>query len=235
MMLEEAGVDVLGLRGAPLPRLLETLHRAVTAEAPGEVTSAIAELAVDATVRLVRRGSRSELLEGTEALARVLGGPRGATARAQNAGAYDTLSGLLPVLSAAASPAGRDGSSLVLRSWSGKARRALEQIASTSHGVIARGELRRRLDLSESHLSHMLSDLEEASLLERIAVPGRRSVEVHITSTGLELVAAKPSRSNPARTPRLREVCPVAGELGRRAEADRRMGARAGLRRLAGT
>jgi DNA-binding MarR family transcriptional regulator len=213
----EADVDVLALRDAPLPRLVEVVDRLVADGADGGVLTALVDLAIDEAVRLVRRGSRSDLLTSASALARFLAGPGGRKAQARTPGAHDTLCGLLPVLTAASSPASGDGDSLVLRSWSGKAQAALEQIAAAG-GVLPRIDLRRQLGISESHLSHLLSDLEDASLVERVGAPGRRSVEVHLAPKGRELASARPSRPTPVQ--RLRTVCPVAsGDLRSRLEA----------------
>jgi hypothetical protein len=169
----EHTVDLLRLRNGTLPKLLVALERLLEMGSPAASLGAVSELAVDETVRLVRYGSRSDLLAGGDTLATFLGGPRGARVKTGAPGAYDTLSGLLPVLSAASSPAGRGGEALVLRSWSGKALAALAAVARA--GSMPRAELRDDLRVSQSHLSHMLKDLEAAQLLELLLRSSRLS------------------------------------------------------------
>jgi DNA-binding MarR family transcriptional regulator len=217
-MMLEADVDLLSLRAAALPALIDTLERLVTDHAGAAVLNAVAELAVDETVRLVRSGSRSEVIAGGKALSGFLASKLAQAAQDGAPGAHDTLNGLLPVLTAAASPASKDGGALVLRSWSGKAREALEHIASTPKGVLGRAELRTRLAVSESYLSHLLADLEAAHLVERISAQGARTVEVHLAPQGREFVTPPPAR--PVTAQRLRKVARVrACELTRRLDA----------------
>ncbi len=225
-MIERA-VDLLRLRNATLPRLLDALEQLLEMGSPAASLGVVCELAVDEAVRLVRAGSRTDLLVVGDALATFLGGPRGANVKRGAPGAYDTLSGLLPVLSAASSPASRGGEALVLRSWSGKAQAALAAVART--GSMPRAELREGLRVSQSHLSHMLKDLEAAHLVERVGGPGRRSVDVRITAKGRQLVFEQvpppPPPPQPLAPAAQRRVRRARGNYARCGDAGRRLDA----------
>jgi len=185
--------DVLRLGTAPLEQLLDVLCELAAGGQQIDAMAVVADLAVDESIRLVRRGSRSEIVAAASALSHVLGGPRGRSIQAVAPGSHDTVAGLLPVLDAASSAAGRDGDALVLRSWNGKAREAVKLIAQTPERRLARAELRRRLDVSESYLSHLLADLEAASLVERIGAPGQRGVDIHLAGRGLAFAGSQPT------------------------------------------
>lgn len=182
--------DLFALRTAPLARLLEALDE-LAAHAAGErgrqAIAVVADLALDESVRLIRRASRGEVVDAGEALARWCSGPRGRAVEAADPGSHAIVAGLMFVLAAAAAPDGKGGDVLVLRSWNGKAREAVELVAAAPDHTLARAELRRRLDVSESYLSHLLADLEAAGLVERIGVPGGRGVDVHLGGKGFAL------------------------------------------------
>jgi DNA-binding MarR family transcriptional regulator len=63
----------------------------------------------------------------------------------------------------------------------------LELLASEGKPV-QRSEIRRRLDLGEAQLSHLLSDLEEAELVRRIKPAKGREVLVELGPAGREVV-----------------------------------------------
>jgi hypothetical protein len=178
------GVDILGLRGASLERLLDVMGAQDLAGQSWPALAVLAEMAVDEAVRLVRQGTRMEILEAGDALAGHLRieGKFLPTAP----GARDTLKGLLPVLTAAASPSSLGGEGMVLRSWDGKAMRALTIIAASPAGSLTGAVLCGRLGMAALPFGQMISDLEEASLLERIkSSPGDRSGPL-LTSKGRE-------------------------------------------------
>jgi DNA-binding MarR family transcriptional regulator len=179
----ESTVDLLALRAAPLDELVETLARLARRDGARAEIEGVSELSIDETVRLIREGAAAEIGAAGVALSGFLGGPLGRRVRELSIGAYDRLSGLVPVLSAAASTSSKGGDGLVLRSWKGNAEVVLAKLREAG-GSAERAALREALDVSESYLSHLLTDLEGASLVERIRVPGRRGVSVHLTGEG---------------------------------------------------
>lgn len=79
------------------------------------------------------------------------------------------------------------------RSHKGRWRRVLELLAAAG-GTMRRAVLKERLDaLSESHLSHLLRDLEEAEMIVRRRPERSREVLVELRSAGREIVAARVS------------------------------------------
>jgi DNA-binding transcriptional ArsR family regulator len=183
----ETPIDLLGLRDAPLPALLETAATVADAGGPSAALTGLSDLCVAETVRLLRDASTTEVGEASSALRRFLAAPSGRAARVLAAGAHDRLSGLLPLLTAASSPSSKGGQQAVRRAWNGKADEALAKLAAAG-GQLARADLRRQLNVSESYVSHLLTDLEAARLVERISEAGRKSVTVYLTAEGREAV-----------------------------------------------
>jgi DNA-binding MarR family transcriptional regulator len=182
----ELPVDLLALRDAPLSDLVAAIARVADAGGPADALDGLSEISVDEVVRLVRAGDATEMVEGGRTLTRFLGSPRGRAACELAPAAHERLAGLVSVLTAAISPSSKGGDALVLRSWNGKAEEALGCLAAR-HGAMPRAELRGELNVSESYISHLLRDLEGAGLVERIGIPGRRGVEVHLTAEGRDL------------------------------------------------
>jgi hypothetical protein len=184
-----AEVDLLDLRGADLDGILQAVDALAGASgptSPGRLAIAV-ELAVDELVRLVRQADLAELRAATATLQRYVSGPRGTALEAVAPDALDQLDGLLPVLAAAASPSSRAGADMVLRSWDGRPREVVEHLAAVTGHRLPRARLREQLGISESHLSHLLADLEAAGLAERVRTPGRRAVDVVLGPVGLRM------------------------------------------------
>jgi len=193
-MMMDSQVDLLSLRDASLPRLLEALDQLATQDRAGKRQSLgiIADLAVDEVVRLVRKGSRSDLLSGGGALVSFLAGPRGRVVRDVAPGVYDTLSGILPVLTAASSPASKGGEELVLRTWGESAQEALVILADAPGGVLPCEDLGQQVGIEPPRLPRLLADLEGACLIERMVPYKGLDADVHLTAKGrnVSLVAA---------------------------------------------
>jgi DNA-binding MarR family transcriptional regulator len=186
--------DLLELRAASLSQLLAAIDGLVpnaADERHRQAMSVVAEMAIDESVRLIRRAPRAEIVDASSALSRWCSGPAGQAAEAVDPGTHGALAGLMAVLTAAAAPDGKDGDALVLRSWNGNARKVVELVAAAPDSVLARADLRSVLHVSESYLSHLLSDLEAASLVERVLTPGRRGIDVQLGGRGHALVRAQ--------------------------------------------
>jgi DNA-binding transcriptional ArsR family regulator len=155
------------------------VHDAARTDAPRERGrfAQLGRLIVAEAVRLIRLGGTSEIAEQAALLTREATGNRGQRLRSAGAPAFDSVNAAALVLTAAALPSGRGGELAVFRGWNGKARAVAARVASSTQGYVARSDLRDSLGLSESHLSHILSDLEEAGLVLRIR--HGREVRVH--------------------------------------------------------
>ena len=98
---------------------------------------------------------------------------------------FGGLSAIARLLSAAAERADPAAVESILRNHKDRGQRVLGVIASRRE-PIPRALLRRQLGMSESHLSHVLRELEEADLVVRY--PSGRQVMVDLAATGREVV-----------------------------------------------
>jgi hypothetical protein len=174
--------DLLGLAMAPMRERVSALQiEWGRAEEPGLLPSRavqIAGLVVGETVRLIRLGDRSEVTGAARELSKLVARhtPEAATHHPES---YRLAAGASVVLGAAGSPSSGGAEFAVLRSWKGKAKQAVELLNGAHGRALARSELRAALgDLTESHLSHLLADLESAGLALRIKEG--RTVTVHL-------------------------------------------------------
>jgi DNA-binding MarR family transcriptional regulator len=127
---------------------------------------AAGELLEDRVIHLLREGSLEEIGEEVTSLLRFLeGGPGAAWAKTapERHGAWTTLGRLL---AEAAEKRDEGAIQTVLRSHKGKGRQVLEILARRGQPT-PRGEILRELGIEESHLSHLLYDLEQADLIRR--------------------------------------------------------------------
>jgi DNA-binding transcriptional ArsR family regulator len=179
--------DLFSLALAPMSARVRALEFAWDQpEKPGPLPSRtvqIAGLIVAETVRLIRLGGRPELTEGALELAQLMARPGIEEIAVAHPESHRLAGGSSVVLGVASAPSSGGGELAMLRSWNGKAREAVE-LLSRAHGrALARSELRSELgDLTESHLSHLLSDLESSGLALRIREG--KTVTVHLGPTG---------------------------------------------------
>jgi hypothetical protein len=175
--------DLLTLARAPLARrlgALESVWSELDPEGPLPARPVqISGLIVAETIRLIRQGTTLELADSSLAVARALNRPEGRTLPQRHPEAYRLISGAAVALAAAAAPSSPAAGRAVLRSWNGKAEEAVRILTQTPGHSLARAELRARLgEPAESHLSHLLGDLEAAGLVGRIREG--RNVTVHL-------------------------------------------------------
>ena len=183
--------DLLALRGSPLSSLVAALRDEVGRDDVVSATVAgLVELAVDETVRQVRQAPQAELAAALDGLRRFLAAQEGRRLASVAPAPAATLAGLQAVLTASATPDSRGGADLVRRSWGGHADQILRALAEAPEHHLPRSRLRTMLELEQSHLSHILRDLEAAQLVERIPVTGSRTVDVHLGRVGRELASA---------------------------------------------
>ncbi len=143
----------------------------------------IAGLIIAETVRLIRVGGRAELAEGALELTQLVVRPDSETLAVDHPESFRLASGASVVLGVANAPSSGGGELAVLRSWNGRAREAVELLNQAHGKAIPRSELRQALgDLTESHLSHLLADLEASGLAVRIREG--KTVVVHLGPTG---------------------------------------------------
>lgn len=178
--------DVLSLLPASMPELVAAID--LDRDNPSESTAVparvlqIANLIASEGVRLIRLGTRSELTQAAVALATLLAGHSGERLSKEQPRAHRIVSGISIALKAAAAPSSSAAELAVLRSWGGNASAAVAELRRASEHRMRRAELRQTLGVNESYLSHMLSDLEAASLIARTREG--REVMVYLGATG---------------------------------------------------
>lgn len=178
-------LDLSGYRDAPPEEVVPLLDR-VAGEPEEWALSALTSLLRNRTLRLLRQGSQQDALEealmlngflATEAAERLR------QARPEIVGGWSTLGELL---SGAARSTGRAAVPALL---SGTRGREILELLASEHRPVLRSEVKRRLQLtSESHLSHLLRDLEEADLVVRYRPEGSKEVVVELGPVGREVV-----------------------------------------------
>jgi DNA-binding transcriptional ArsR family regulator len=158
--------DLTAFVDAPMAEIVPALQAAVRDAGPPSLEQAGA-LIRDRTLDLLREGSRGQILDEGLALDRFLSSPEG-RALARNAPeVFGAWSGLAALLAEAARRSDRPAVESILRSHKGYGQTILEILAARG-APVSRSEIRERLGLSESHLSHVLRDLDEADLIARV-------------------------------------------------------------------
>lgn len=142
-------------------------------------------LVLHRALRLLRVESRETLLKEGMALDGFLYSAAGSAIKTAQPDVYWGWIGISGLLGEAARRSDRAAVDSILASHAGRGRDMLELLAE--HGApVPRSEIRDRLKLSESHLSHLLRDLAEADLIER--AKAGREVAVALGPVGREVV-----------------------------------------------
>ncbi len=173
-------------RDAPPSEVADLLERAAT-EPQEEALSALSALLMNRTLRLLRQGSRQEILEESLMLNRFLAIDAGDRLRRARLDVSSRWAALGELLSGAARSTSRAAVPSILKSTRGRGQEILELLAGEGRPV-PRSEVKRRLGLAESHLSHLLRDLEGANLVVRYRPEGGKEVLVALGPAGEEVV-----------------------------------------------
>lgn len=148
--------------------------------------SQLATLLGHRTLFLLREASKDQLLQEAMALDKALAAPAGPALRERSPEAFGAAQELADLLGEAIRRRDRAAVPSILSSRQGHGRKVLERLASAGQPVL-RSEFRGQLGLSESHLSHLLRELEEADLIRRSRTQGREVV-VELGPVGREVV-----------------------------------------------
>lgn len=187
---EDGARDLLSLAVAPMSDLLAALDTEARSAPVREQDRRrmpsralqISHLVVAETVRLIRVGTRPELSAAAVATTGMLARASGQRLADHHREAHRLLAGASVVLGAANSPASSAGELTVLRSWNGKASEAVALISQAPDYELPRARLRELLGIDESHMSHLLADLEASGLVVRRRFG--REVTVYLGPTG---------------------------------------------------
>jgi DNA-binding MarR family transcriptional regulator len=180
-------LDLSGHRELPPAEIAPLLERGA-AEPEERALSALTALLMNRVLRLLRQGSQEDLHEEALMLNRALAIPAGVHLQKDRPEAFGVWKGLGELLSGAARSTSRAAVPSLLRSASGRGQEILELLAGES-GPVPRTEIKRRLKLAESQLSHLLRDLEEADLVIRYRPEKTKEVLVELGPVGREVVS----------------------------------------------
>jgi DNA-binding MarR family transcriptional regulator len=192
-------MDLSNLRDVPAGEVAPLLERATEASEE-EAVPVLTALLRNRLLRLLRQGSRQEILDEAMMINRFLAVEPGARMRQRQPEAYGRWSSLGELLSVAARSTGRAAIPALLLGTQGHGTAILKLLAAEDN-KLPRAEIRRRLDLGEAHLSHLLRDLEEADLIVRYRPEKSKEVFVELGSAGREVVSQPSATSNPAAAP----------------------------------
>lgn len=162
------------LDGVPAQEVVPHIEAAArTADLPAleNLTCAL----LDRVLRVLRDGSRREILDEALVVSSGLSGEPGKLLRKRYPEVYASWTTLDDLLAEAGRRHDRAAVPGILKSTQGLGLRVLEILAKEG-GAAPRSRIRETLDLTESHLSHLLYNLEEADLVVRF----RQGKEVHV-------------------------------------------------------
>jgi DNA-binding MarR family transcriptional regulator len=180
-------LDLSGQRELPPAEIAPLLER-VAAEPEERALSALTALLMNRVLRLLRQGSSEALQEEALMLNRALAISAGVRLQKDRPEAFGVWKALGELLSGAARSTSRAAVPSILRSASGRGQEILELLAGES-GPVPRTEIKRRLKLAESQLSHLLRDLEEADLVIRHRPEKSKEILVELGPVGREVVS----------------------------------------------
>jgi len=140
------------------------------------------------TIYLLRRGSRIELVDESIELADFLESEAGEGLRDALPELHASWSALEDLLAKAADRSDRDAVDSILLSHRGRGQTVLQLLAEQGRPV-RRAEIRLALgeDVSDSLVSHLLRDLEEADLIVRFRPRGSKEVLVELGPVGRDV------------------------------------------------
>lgn len=167
---------------------VEFLFERAATEGTPEILKRATSLMLVRILRLLREGSRQEILEEALAVSRGISSEAGRALQERSPETFGAWSAMDDLLAEAGRRSDRAAVPSLLRSTRGHGLAILELLAAEGRAV-PRAEIRRRRDLPEAHLSHLLRDLEEADLILRYRTQGSKEVLVELGPAGREVVS----------------------------------------------
>lgn len=179
-------MDLSGFVDRPMKELIPVVEAAAKAKATRNELDRVGSLLFDRTLHLLREGSRTQILAECVDLDRFLTSKAGKWVEGKYPELFGSWTALSDLLSEAARRSDRAAIESILRSHKGLGQQLLEQLAAHG-GPLLRSEVRDRLGLSESHVSHLLRELDEADLIVRYRHEGK-GVAIDLGGVGREIV-----------------------------------------------
>lgn len=183
MKLPPALEDPTLLVDARTAEVIDLLSAVAQPPIQKEVVGLANDVLVDRSIRLLRTGSRQQLAAEASALYGFLESTEAAQLRATAPVVAAQWQILAELVAAAARKSDEHALEAVFAGLEGLGERLVELLVA-SGGSSSRARLRERLGLSESHLSHLLRDLEEADVIVRYRPNGGKEVYVALGPAG---------------------------------------------------
>lgn len=172
-------------RAKDLRPYFEALSEAPDDEALAEMLGA---LLLDRILHLLRRGSRLDLVDESVEIAGFVESEAGERLREARPELHASWCAFEELLAEAADRSDRDAVDSILLSHRGRGQKVLEVLAERTEPV-RRAEIRQALgeEVSDSLVSHLLRDLEEADLVVRFRPRGSKEVLVELGPVGRDV------------------------------------------------
>ncbi|MDX1945869.1 MAG: hypothetical protein SFU86_10770, partial [Pirellulaceae bacterium] len=160
----------------------------IQCEKPEFLNNRVTPLLQERAVRCLLRGTREEITSEAVMLLWVIESPQENSSPKLSPMVSLVWRFLATLLQLAGERVGSPSVDLVLRSHGQHARFLLGMLYEHDRPML-RQDARARLGISESRMSHLLSDLEEACLIHRAAAPKKKGVVLELQRAGRELVS----------------------------------------------
>ncbi len=164
--MKKGNSDLTGYLDAPMAEIVRVLEAAGRESTDRVYLERVGSLVVDRTLDLLRGAARSQIIDERVDLDRFLSSDVVGEIKHNHPDVFGGWAALSDLLAEAARRSDPPAADTILKGSQGLGYRLLEFLAERG-APMARAEIRERLNLSESHLSHLLRDLSEADLVVR--------------------------------------------------------------------
>ena len=183
----ETPLDLSGYLQSSLGDLVQLIDNGTISARSRRHLTQFTTLLSDRVLMLLRTASRSQIIEESASFSSVFSHPLFENIRSEAphvAGAWETLSDLLHEAGRKSDSAAIDS---ILTSYAGMPRQILEMLAGRNGEELSRSEVRQRLGISESYLSHILREMDEAGLVQRDRTK-RKDVVIRLGAAGRDVI-----------------------------------------------
>jgi DNA-binding MarR family transcriptional regulator len=170
-------------------------------------------------LRLMNKGTRRELIDEAAIWQYALDSDAGDALRTRDPELFGCWQGITSLVHDAARRDGTASIEIVLRSHAKHAQPLLKLLAERRTPV-PRKELREKLGIEEYQMSHLLSDLEEASLVRRVRQKGMKEVAIELDWAGREAINVPEIEETASLKEKVDELAKQIAQL--KADGDRR-------------
>lgn len=189
--MAEGKLNVSRFHSVP-PSEIAPLAEKLVREVDPDAVETLVALFRNRAMRLIRSGSTSDLREEASVLNRHLYSAAGRAMLHRDAVMHGRLQMIAEMEREASQRTDAMFLSSVLSSHSRYARPIIEMLSRAGSDGVARQKILTDLKIpSESYLSHILADLEEADVVMRLRRPGSKGVRVVLGPAGHDLVRTK--------------------------------------------